>query len=58
MVIELHVVQFWSEIILVILNRTCARMIADHTSLHSVELHALLMLAFNVGKWLRLSLYW
>ena len=45
--IELHAVQFWSEIILVILNRTCAtrsfdfeitRMISDQIALHSVQL--------------------
>ena len=47
MVIELRVVQFWSEIILVIPNRTCAarsfdfeilRMISDQIALHSVQL--------------------
>ena len=47
MVIELRVVQFWSEIILVILNRTRAarsfdfeitRMISDQIALHSVQL--------------------
>ena len=46
-VIELRAVQFWSEIILVISNRTCAartfdfeitRMISDQTPLHSVQL--------------------
>jgi len=45
--IELRVVQFWSEIILVISNRTCAqrefdfqitRMISDQIALHSVQL--------------------
>jgi len=45
--IELHVVQFWSEIILVISNRTHAmrsfdfeitRMISDQIALHSVQL--------------------
>ena len=45
--IELRVVQFWSEIILVISNRTCTprsfnfeitRMISDQTALHSVQL--------------------
>ena len=49
MVIELCVVQFWSEIILVISNRTCAarsfdfeitRMISDQ--LHSVQLPLLI----------------
>ena len=47
MVIELRVVQFWSEIILVISNQTRAarsfdfeitRMISDQTALHSVQL--------------------
>ena len=47
MVIELRVVQFWSEIILVISNRTHAarsfdfeitRMISDQIALHSVQL--------------------
>ena len=47
MVIELRVVQFWSEIILVISNRTRAarsfdfeitRMISDQIPLHSVQL--------------------
>ena len=46
-VIELRVVQFWSEIILVISNRTRAarsfdfeitRMISDQIALHSVQL--------------------
>ena len=45
-VIELHVVQFWSEMILVISNRTHAarssdfeitRMISDQIALHSVQ---------------------
>ena len=45
--IELWVVQFWSEIILVISNQTCAecsfdyeitRMISDQIALHSVQL--------------------
>ena len=37
--IELQVVQFWSEIILVISNRTrVARMISDQIALHSVQL--------------------
>jgi len=45
--IELRVVQFWSEIILVIPNRTCAarsfdfeilRVISDQIALHSVQL--------------------
>ena len=47
MVIELRVVQFWSEIILVISNRTRAarsfdfeitHMISDQIALHSVQL--------------------
>ena len=47
MVIELRVLQFWSEIILVISNRTRAarsfdfeitRMISDQIALHSVQL--------------------
>jgi len=46
--IELRVVQFWSEIILVISNRTRAthsfdfeitRVISDQIALHSVQLH-------------------
>ena len=46
-VTELRVMQFWSEIILVISNRTCAarsfkfeipRMISDQIALHSVQL--------------------
>ena len=42
-VIELRVVQFWSEIILMISNRTRAdfeitRMISDQIALHSVQL--------------------
>ena len=45
--IELRVVQFWSEIILVIPNRTCAvhslnsettGMISDQITLHSIQL--------------------
>ena len=45
--IELRVMQFWSEIILLISNRTCAarsfdfeitRMISDQIALHSVQL--------------------
>ena len=55
MVIELRVVQFWSEIMLVISNRTRAarsfdfeitRMISDQTALHSVQL-PLLIEQFN-----------
>ena len=53
MVIELRVVQFWSQIILVISNRTRAarsfdfeitRMISDQTALHSVQLPLLIVL--------------
>ena len=52
MVIELCVVQFWSEIILVISNRTRAarsfdfeitRMISDQIALHSVQLPLLII---------------
>ena len=51
MVIELRVVQFWSEIMLVISNRTRAarsfdfeitRMILDQIALHSVQLPLLI----------------
>jgi len=51
--IELHAVQFWSEIILVILNRTrttrsfdfeIPRMISDQIALHSVQLRLLIVL--------------
>ena len=51
MVIELRVVQFWTEIILVISNRTRAarsfdfeitRMISDQIALHSVQLPLLI----------------
>ena len=53
MVIELRVVQFWSEIILVISNRTRAarsfdfeitRMISDQIALHSVQLPLLIII--------------
>ena len=53
MVIELRVVQFWSEIILVTSNQTRAarsfdfeitRMISNHFALHSVQLLLLLLL--------------
>ena len=52
MVIELRVVQFWSEIILVISNRTrtarsfdfeITRMISDQIALHSVQLPLLIL---------------
>ena len=52
MVIELRVVQFWSEIILVISNRTRAArsfdfeitcMISDQIALHSVQLPLLML---------------
>ena len=58
MVIELRVLQFWSEIILVISNRTRAarsfdfeitRMISDQIALHSVQL-PLLILDGNVQR--------
>ena len=51
MVIEPRVVQFWSEIILVITNRTCAvrsfdfeitHMISAQIALHSVQLPLLI----------------
>ena len=57
MVIELRVVQFWSEIILVISHQTRAarsfdfeitRMISDQTALHSVQLPLLIMWVFGV----------
>ena len=57
MVIKLRVVQFWSEIILVISNQTRAarsfdfeitRMISDQTALHSVQLPLLIMWVFGV----------
>ena len=50
-VIELRVMQFWSEIILVISNRTCTArlfdfeitcMISDQIALHSVQLPLLI----------------
>ena len=53
MAIELRVVQFWSEIILVISNQTRAarsfdfeitRMISDQIALHSVQLPLLIFL--------------
>ena len=56
MVIELRVVQFWSEIILVISNQTrparsfdfeITRMISDQIALHSVQL-PILTLANNI----------
>ena len=57
MVIELCVVQFWSEIILVISNQTRAarsfdfeitRMISDQIALHSVQLP---LFTFTGAKW-------
>ena len=54
-VLKLHVVQFWSEIILVISNRTHAArsfdleitsMISDQIALHSVQLPLLIRLSF------------
>ena len=69
MVIELRVVQFWSEIILVVSNRTRAarsfdfeitRMISDQIALHSVQLPLLIDLKTlaikNAGHRLRLFL--
>ena len=56
MVIELSVVQFWSEIILVISNRTRAarsfdfeitRMISDQIALHSVQLPLFISIPFS-----------
>ena len=56
-VIELRVVQFWSEIILVISNRTCAarsfdfeitRMISNQIALHSVQLPFLIELLEDI----------
>ena len=58
MVIELRVVQFWSEIILVISNRTRAarsfdfeitRMISDQIALHSVQLPLLIVSGAIIG---------
>ena len=57
MVIELRVVQFWSEIILVISNRTRAarsfdfeitRKISDQIALHSVQLPLLIFCVENL----------
>ena len=57
MVIEVRVVQFWSEIILVISNRTRAarsfdfeitRMISDQIALHSVQLPLCSILALEI----------
>ena len=56
-IIELRVVQFWSDIILAISNQTRAarsfdfeitRMISDQTALHSVQLPLLIMWVFGV----------
>ena len=61
MVIELRVVQFWSEIILVISNQTRAarsfdfeitRMISDQIALHSVQLPILICSFLNLIWWL------
>ena len=58
MVIELRVVQFWSEIILVIWNQTRAarsfdfeitRMISDQIALHSVQLPLLTLIQTSKG---------
>ena len=53
MVIELRVVQFWSEIILVISNFEITRMISDQIALHSVQL-PLFMVTRDVLKVLKL----
>ena len=59
MVIELRVVQFWSEIILVISNRTRAarsfdfeitRMISDQIALHSVQLPLLIIIKLKKSE--------
>ena len=59
MVIELRVMQFWSEIILVISNRTRAarsfdfeitRMISDQIALHSVQLPLLIPVLIVIFK--------
>ena len=65
MVIELRVMQFWSEIILVILNRTRAvrsfdfeitRMISDQIALHSVQLPLFITaLSKETTPWVRLE---
>ena len=68
MVIELCAVQFWSEIILVISNRTRAaarsfdfeitRMISAQISLHSVQLPFLITdmksYSINITDWIKL----
>ena len=55
MVIKLRVVQFWSEIILLISNRTRAArsfdfeitsMISDQIALHSIQLPLLILITF------------
>ena len=49
MVIELSGVQFWSEILLIISNRTeITRMISDQIALHSVQLP--LLISDNKGS--------
>ena len=59
MVIELCVVQFWSEIIFVISNQTRAarsfdfeitRMISDQIALHSVQLPLLIWFCFTKSR--------
>ena len=59
MVIELRVVQFWSEIILVISNRTRAarsldfeitRMISDQIARHEVQLPLFIYFYFSVRQ--------
>ena len=71
MVIELRVVQFWSEIILVISNRTrparsfdfeITRMILDQIALHSVQLplyilsRNLLQLLFQTDNYIKVMI--
>ena len=68
MVIELRVVQFWSEIILGISNRTRAarsfdfeitRMISDQIALHSVQLPLFIFLTlFIVDQFSIVICYW
>ena len=66
MVIELCVVQFWSEIILVISNRTrtarsfdfeITRMISDQIALHSVQLPLLIEISRARNSTLRFWLF-
>ena len=68
MVIELRVVRFWSEIMLVISNRTRAarlsdfeitRMISDQIALHSVQLPLFILLheKFLQFDWFRAMVF-